>query len=180
MEILLVNHQLYHTSLPILYGSNTFTTSSAATSYDFDVHLQLLPRSNRCLIRKVELEIDWGQQLWTKFPLVAIRLGELKGLRSLKLRFLEKVDGEEDTGVMVQGCKGGKRVVSRREGKVAELMLNAERKMLKSLVEGLKGLRYLELRGFADVEFARGLEVWAHDIPTWSAKRISQHCSWSM
>ncbi len=59
-NIILVNHQLYHTSLPLLYGSNTFTTSSPATSHDFDAHLARVPGRNKCLIRNIALEIDWG------------------------------------------------------------------------------------------------------------------------
>ena len=37
------------------------------------------------MIRSVRLEIDWGDRLWAKFPLVARALGELKGLQRLEI-----------------------------------------------------------------------------------------------
>ncbi|KAL8657194.1 MAG: hypothetical protein Q9226_002169, partial [Calogaya cf. arnoldii] len=154
-SVLFVNHQLYHTSLPILYGSNTFTSSSPATSYDFDVHLSRVPGKNKCLVRHIDLEIDWGSQLWMKFPLIAMRLGELRGLRNLQLCI---VDGKDlDTGFQIQGEPKGTR--SKREGHVAVMMLNTEKKILEEMVKGLKALRVFKLKGFEDAEFARRLEV---------------------
>ncbi|KAI4241029.1 MAG: hypothetical protein L6R40_004777 [Gallowayella cf. fulva] len=157
---LFVNRQLYHTSLPILYGSNTFKTSSPTTSYDFDIHLSALSGRNRLLIRNIKLEIEWAAQLWKKFPLVAMRLLELKGLKSLKLHFVDRQGCNGSTEVVVQGSKRGKEVMRGREGYVGEVLLKAEKKMLEDLVEGLKGLRVFELRGFADMEFAQDLERW--------------------
>ena len=152
---LLVNHQLYDTSLPILYGSNTFSTSSPATSYNFDIHLSSVPGRNRCLIRNIALDIDWGRQLWMKFPLIAMRLGELRGLKSLRLHFVDKQNPDED--IQLQG--GGRGTTRRREGHVALVMLNTEKKMLEELVKGMKALRIFRLEGFEDAEFARRLEA---------------------
>ncbi|KAI4220461.1 MAG: hypothetical protein L6R36_007607 [Xanthoria steineri] len=152
---LLVNHQLYHTSLPILYGSNTFSTSSPATSYNFDVHLSRVPGRNRWLIRNIALDIDWGRQLWMKFPLLAMRLGELRGLKSLRLHFVDKQNPDED----IQLHGGPKGTTRRREGHVASMMLNTEKKMLEEMVKGMKALRVFRLEGFEDAEFARRLEA---------------------
>ncbi|KAI4091014.1 MAG: hypothetical protein LQ344_004395 [Seirophora lacunosa] len=156
-SILLVNRRLYHTSLPILYGANTFTASSAATSYDFDAHLLAIPGRCRAMIKSVELTIDWGHRLWAKMPLVAARLLELRGLKSLKLHI--SVDGEvENAEAVGSGVTGRERGV--RQGLAAEAMLKAEKKVLRELVEGLRGLRVFELNGFVDGEFARELEEW--------------------
>ncbi|KAL8850451.1 MAG: hypothetical protein Q9221_004593 [Calogaya cf. arnoldii] len=154
-SILFVNHQLHHTSLPILYGSNTFTTSSPATSYDFDVHLSRVPGRNKCLIRNINLEIDWASQLWMKFPLIAMRLGELRSLRSLQLCIIARKD--PDTGFQIQGEPKG--TTRKREGHVAVMMLNTEKKILEGMVKGLKALRVFKLKGFEDAEFTRRLEV---------------------
>ncbi|KAL8783354.1 MAG: hypothetical protein Q9213_004673 [Squamulea squamosa] len=155
-NILLVNHKLYHTSLPILYGRNTFTASSPATSYGFDAHLYRVPGKHKCLIRSIDLEIDWGRQLWSKFPLIAMRLGELRGLKSLKIHLIDGGDHAEAYGVQVQGKPRG--TMQKREGHAAVAMLHAEKKMLKEMVKGIKALRVFELKGFEDVGFAKGLE----------------------
>ncbi|KAL9006171.1 MAG: hypothetical protein Q9188_001050, partial [Gyalolechia gomerana] len=160
-SILVVNRQLYHNSLPILYGKNTFTTSSPATSYDFDAHLLSIPGRCRQMITKVVLEISWGAQLWMKFPLVAARVGELKGLKELRLEIVDK--GEDEQGEVVKDKGDGERMaemVVKREGKAAAAMLKAEKRVLRELVMGLKGLRFFELQGFEDEVFARGLEDW--------------------
>ncbi|KAL8798416.1 MAG: hypothetical protein Q9182_006676 [Xanthomendoza sp. 2 TL-2023] len=159
-SVLLVNRQLYHTSLPILYGSNTFTTSTPSTSHDFDVHLSRIPGRMRLLIRKVELEIDWAAELWKKLPLIDRRLQELKKLKSLKICFVEKEDSDQIPEVVIHGVQAKAGETSRREGKVGKMMLKAEKKMLKELVQGLKGLRVFKLKGFEDGEFARALEEW--------------------
>ncbi|KAL8765998.1 MAG: hypothetical protein Q9209_007087 [Squamulea sp. 1 TL-2023] len=155
-NILLVNHELYHTSLPILYGSNIFTASSPATSYDFDAHISRVPGKHKCLIKSIELKIDWGRQLWSKFPLIAMRLGGLRGLKSLKIHLVDRGDHAEEEGIQVQGKPKG--TMQKREGHVAVAMLHAEKKMLKEMVKGLKGLRVFELKGFEDAGFAKGLE----------------------
>ncbi|KAI4171460.1 MAG: hypothetical protein LQ343_004198 [Gyalolechia ehrenbergii] len=164
-SILLVNRQLYHNSLPILYGKNTFTTTSPATSYDFDAHLLSIPGRCRQMITKVVLEISWGAQLWMKFPLVAARVGELKGLKELKLEIVDK--GEDEQGEVVKGKGDGETMaglVVKREGKAAAAMLKAEKRVLRELVVGLEGLRVFELQGFEDEVFARGLEDWVRYV----------------
>ena len=89
-DVLQVCKALYNIGVPILYGENTLTTSSPATSVDFDAHLQSLPGGKRQMIRNVKLEIDWADGLWAHFPLVARALGELKALRRLELLIVEK------------------------------------------------------------------------------------------
>lgn len=86
-----------------------------------------------------------------------MRLGELRGLRSLRLQFVDREDCDEDIRVQIQGEPKG--TTSRREGHLAAMMLNTEKKMLKEMVQGLKALRVFELKGFEDVEFARRLEI---------------------
>ncbi|KAL9593903.1 MAG: hypothetical protein Q9219_007321 [cf. Caloplaca sp. 3 TL-2023] len=160
ISILLVNRHLYSASLPILYGKNTFTTSSPATSYDFDAHILSIPGRMRVLVRKVVLEINWGKELWMKFPLVASRMGELKGLKELRIMIVEG-DG---VGITEKGQgerKGG--ILMKRQGRAAEAMLKAEKKVLREMVMGLKGLRVFELKGFEDDNFARELEEWVRN-----------------
>ena len=89
-DVLRVCKVLHNIGVPILYGENTLTTSSPATSVDFDAHLQSLAGGKRQMIRNVRLEIDWADGLWAQFPLVARALGELKGLRRLEIFIVEK------------------------------------------------------------------------------------------
>ncbi|KAL8919168.1 MAG: hypothetical protein Q9208_006928 [Pyrenodesmia sp. 3 TL-2023] len=165
--VLLLNRHIYHTALPILYGRNTFTASTAATSYDFDAHVLNLPGRLRGMIKNVELQINWGERLWMKLPLLAARLQELKGLKSLKLHVVVNHElenrKEADSEVTRQGKGGAKEMAIKREGQAAEAMLKAEKKVLRELVLGLKGLRVFELNGFVEGEFARSLEVWVKD-----------------
>lgn len=116
------------------------------------------------MITKVVLEINWGAQLWMKFPLVAARIGELKGLKKLRLEIVTKCK-DEQSEVTKNGQEQGSGtrmagMVAKREGKAAAAMLKAEKRVLRELVSGLKGLRVFELRGFEDEEFARDLEDW--------------------
>ncbi|KAL8655439.1 MAG: hypothetical protein Q9210_000874 [Variospora velana] len=157
ISVLLVNRRLYHLALPILYGANTFTTSSAATSYDFDAHLLATPGRLRAMIKSVELTIDWGDMLWAKMPLVAAKLLELKGLKSLKLHIVGGGEVESGKAIRTGVTRRGR---AEREGLMAVAMLKAEKKVLRELVEGLKGLRVFELKGFVDGGFARNLEEW--------------------
>ena len=64
------------------------------------------------MIRNVKLEIDWGDRLWAKFPLVARALWELKGLVGVEIVVVE---GEEknrtvsvgnDTSLIIQLTNG--------------------------------------------------------------------------
>ncbi|CAF9940301.1 MAG: hypothetical protein ALECFALPRED_008508 [Alectoria fallacina] len=169
----------------ILYGENTLTTSSPATSFDFDEILLSLPGSKRQMIRNVKLEIDWADQLWVKFPLVARALGELKGLQKLEIIIVEKgkmveekrtasIETDANLNQMItygqtlpgkdrtarQRAPATDRVGSRvsREGPVADVMLKAEMKMLRDLVTGFKGLKEFRLVGFRHEVFAWCLE----------------------
>lgn len=90
-----------------------------------------------------------------KFPLIAMRLGELRGLKSLRLHFVDKQEPDED--IQLQGEPKG--TTRRREGHVALMMLNTEKKMLEEMVKGMKALRVFRLEGFEDAEFARRLEA---------------------
>lgn len=85
-----VSKVFHNVGIPILYGENTLTTSSPATSSRFDEHLLSLPGSKRQLITSVKLEIGWADELWAKFPLVARALGELKALLKLEIIIVEK------------------------------------------------------------------------------------------
>lgn len=168
---------------PILYSKNTFTTSSATTSYDFDQHLTKLSGKDRKLITRVTLNIDWGDQLWAKFPLLARCLMELP-LQHLVIAIVEKQDmepGEErsvlkevdtnqatsvgkvtDDGSSKGETTAGKVAASsgfKREGAMGDMMLNVEKKIIKDLLNGLPALQVFRLKGHRDEKFAKGLEM---------------------
>ena len=90
LAILQSSHYVYTIGTEILYGCNNFTTSSPATSFDFDKDLLQLPGKNLQLIRHIQLEIDWADKLWAKFPLIASVLGSIRGLTSLKITMVPK------------------------------------------------------------------------------------------
>lgn len=148
---------IYSAGLPILYGENTITTSSPSTSYEFDTQLAALSGKQRQCIRYIRLEIDWGDHLWAKFPLVARCLGEIRGLKGLEVVILERTENGTDEGTMIEGPKVER---LKREGVAAKAMLKAEKKTLKGLVEGLRALQKFRLAGFRDKAFARKLEEW--------------------
>ena len=143
-SLLKVCRRFYQIGLPLLYGENTFTTSSPATSIDFDVHLSSLPGKNRQLITNVILKIDWATQLWARFPLIARQLAELKSLHQLEIVIAEGNDTEL--------------VPYSRDGPYGAVMLKSEKKVFKELIAGLKGLKVFRLKGFSDDDFARALE----------------------
>ena len=186
-NILQVSKLFHNIGVPILYGENTFTTSSPSTSFDFDEHLLSVPGSKRQLITSVKLEIDWADELWAKFPLVARALGELKALLKLELIIVEKekekveqkkptalIEKDVNLKIMIayhQTSLGKDRSVHqrapaadradgqvKREGPVADAMLKAEIKMLRDLVTGIKGLKEFRLMGFRHEVFAWCLE----------------------
>lgn len=178
--------KIFHTvGVPILYGENTFTTSSPATSFDFDEHILSLSGSKRQMITDIKLEIDWADKLWAKFPLVARALVELKGLLKLEIAIVEKeemvekkrtasIEKDANLKIMItysqtspskdkgarQRAPATDRADSRmkRKGPAADVMLKAEMKMLKDLVIGIKRLKYFRLLGFRHELFARCLE----------------------
>ena len=90
LAILRSSHYVYTMGTEILYGCNDLTTSSPATSFDFDKNLLKLPGKNLQLIRHIQLEIDWADKLWAKFPLIASVLGSIRGLKSLKITMVPK------------------------------------------------------------------------------------------
>lgn len=101
-----------------------------------------------------------------KFPLVASRLQELKGLKSLKLHVVGNDELESEragSGATARGKGAGNGMMIKREGQAAEAMLKAEKKVLRELVLGLKGLRVFELREFVDGQFAKDAESWVKD-----------------
>ena len=144
LSLLRVCRRFYHIGLPLLYGENTFTTSSPATSIDFDVHLSGLPGKSRQLITKIVLKIDWSTQLWARFPLIARQIAELKSLRQLEILIVDNGDP--------------KPVRYPRDGPYGAIMLESEKKVFKELIAGVKGLRVFKLRGFPDDDFAKALE----------------------
>ncbi len=137
------------------------------------------------MISDVKLEIDWADQLWAKFPLVARALGELKGLLKLEIVIVEmetmvekkrtsSIAKDANLEIMItygQHAPDKDRSAIRhapttdradcrvkREGPVADVMLKAEMKMLKDLVTGIKGLKQFRLIGFRNEVFAWCLE----------------------
>lgn len=143
-SLLRVCRRFYHIGLPLLYGENTFTTSSPATSIDFDAHLSSLPGKTRQLITSIALKIDWANQLWAKFPLIARHIAELKSLRQLEIIIIDRDDP--------------KPVPYTRDGPYGAVMLKSEKKAFKELIAGLKALRAFKLEGFPDDDFAKTLE----------------------
>ena len=137
------------------------------------------------MISDVKLEIDWADQLWAKFPLVARALGDLKGLLKLEIVIVEmetmvekkrtsSIAKDANLEIMItygQHAPDKDRSAIRhapttdradcrvkREGPVADVMLKAEMKMLKDLVTGIKGLKQFRLIGFRNEDFAWCLE----------------------
>lgn len=143
-SLLRVCRRFYQTGLPLLYSENTFTTSSPATSVDFDAHLSSLPGEKRQLITSIALKIDWGTQLWAKFPLIARQIAELKSLRQLKI-------------IIING-NDPKPAPYARNGPYGAVILKSEKKVFKELIAGLKALRVFRLEGFSDADFAKALE----------------------
>ena len=184
-NILLICKTFHNIGVPILYGENTLTAPSPSTSFDFDEHIQSLPGSKRQMITNIKLEIDWADQLWAKFPLLARALGELRSLQKLEIAIVEKgktvqqkragliADVPNLKTVFTHEIVHGKRstahhhcgsatdrtnVRMKREGHVADAMLKAEMKMLHDLVTGIKGLKDFRLTGFRHEVFAWCLE----------------------
>lgn len=140
-------------------SGNVFTTSSPATSANFDKDLLKLPGHSLQLIRHVELQIDWADELWAKFPLIARVLGSIQALKSLKITIITKPSDHvtDDWSAMALKVKGARNGCL-RQGAMAQVMLKAEKKVLMSLVLGLQALHVFKLQGFADDKFARDLE----------------------
>lgn len=159
-DVLRVCRLFYLTGLPILYGENTITTSQ---SYAFDSYLLSLPPRNRQMITSIRLEIDWADQLWAKFPLIAMQLGQLRHLQKLEIIIVESKTHESCAALLDNDPNRtlfiGHRQLNgmKREGSLSDAMLKAEKKMLKDMVQGLKALRVFKLEGFRDSLFAERL-----------------------
>ena len=173
----------YQIGKPILYGKNTFTTSSPSTSQDFDEHLADIPDKNRRLITRVALEIDWGDELWRRFPLVANSLAQLPLQRlTIVLIHGEAAESRKEPagskGVMTNGSmsvgyvegkgttKGEEAAIElegsgafKREGAMATITLSVEKRMMRDLVGGLTSSREFRLEGFEDENFAQRLKI---------------------
>ena len=143
-SLLRVCHRFHQIGIPLLYAENTFTTSSPATSIDFDAHLSSLPGIKRQLITKIVLKIDWASQLWARFPLIARQIAELKSLRQLE--------------IIIANGNDPKPVAYPRDGLYGAVMLKSEKKVFEELIAGLKALRVFKLEGFSDDGFAKALE----------------------
>ena len=148
---------MYNDGLPILYGENIITASSPLTSFNFDEDLAALSGKHRQLIRWISLEIGWADDLWAKFPLVARYVGEIRGLKGLEIVILEQNQKPEGGRRAITGNVGRE---IKREGQLSEMMLKAEKKMFRDLVEVLQSLREFYLVGFRDKDFAMRLESW--------------------
>ena len=152
---------IYTVGIEVLYGRNTFTTSSAATSVEFDKQVHGLPSRILLLIRHVKLEIDWIDELWSKLPLLASVLGRMQGLKSLEITIIWKAQ-RIVTGGRTEGL-ASRPMVSRGayvQGQMEEAILKTEKHVLKNLVLELQALRSFRLRGFVDRQYAMDLEKW--------------------
>ena len=128
----------YLVGMPLLYGSNIITSSTSASSKDFDKHLLKLSGRCRQLIKRVRLQIDWADELWANFPLIARVLGEIVGLKSLEIMIFGQLQ---------------------RRGPLVAMMLKMEEKCFADLViEDLKALKEFKLQGFGNKAFAKTLE----------------------
>ncbi len=157
---------IYQVGKVILYGENTFTTITPCTTYHLDWTLSRMPIWQQHLITSLSLQIDWADELWTKFPLIAVALHELKKIERLEIFIVST------TPPMTRNMLSHRRYIRElqeeqrekakrynRQGTAAEAMLTAEKKTLKDLVCTMRSLRVFRLVGFADEEFARRLEL---------------------
>ena len=157
---------IFQVGKSILYGENTFAASSSSTSYDLDSALARLKGWQRQLITSISLQIDWADELWAKFPLIAVALYDLKKLKKLEIFLVSKASG--GSGRLVRDVRNVSEMQElqrkkvrglKREGNAAEILLKAEKKTFKDLVCTMRSLRVFRLVGFADEEFARHLEL---------------------
>lgn len=165
LSVLRVCRLFYQLGLPLLYGKNIITTSSPATSYDFDAHLQSVPVKIRQLITNVKLEIDWADELWRKFPLIAQQLGQLP-LRQLIIILSYNTKQSQPRGLALADKDTNQRIVlshknakeSKKDHVMAEAKMKAEKKMLRGLIGDFRTLKVFKLEGFHDQAFAELLQ----------------------
>jgi hypothetical protein len=164
---LLVCHLFHHLGRSILYGENTLISSTPSTSIDFDAHIAHLSGHNRLLITKIRLEIDWPEQLWSHFPLIARYLGELKSLKELWIIIIINENKRSEIPILTdKDSNQSLTIINTRAGKcqlpssaIANITLKSEKRIFRELVEGLKALKVFTLKGYSrDEAFARGLE----------------------
>ena len=167
LPVLRTCRRLRHTGKQVFFAQNTFTTSSPSTSLELHRGIRNLSRELRCLITNISLQINWADELWVQFPLLAAALPLLVRLRRLEVFFVvRKVirggDGASNVEEEEEG-REAKRRESRgvkRESAMAQLMMKAEKKMFSDWVlDDLKALEVFRLVGFADEEFARKMEL---------------------
>ena len=164
-SVLCVRQLFNHVGHPLLYG-NTLTSSTPSTSVNFDAHISNLSGRNRLLITKIRLKIDWAEQPWSKFPLIARYLGELKPLKELRIVIINGEKSGNGAALMVKDPNQSLTIMNHGAGKcmlpaliIAEITLKTEKKVFKELVEDLKALRVFRLEGYTrDEAFACGLE----------------------
>lgn len=165
LSVLRTCQLFYQIGMPLLYGLNILTTPSPATSYDFDAHLAALPVKTRRLIMNVKLEIDWANELWKKFPLIARHLGQLP-LKQLVIilsykdeQLQQQRSALADKDANPQLSLYGKEANEIKQNcMIADAKLKAEKKMLKTLVEDFRTLKVFRLEGFRDQAFADMLQ----------------------
>ena len=168
VPILRTSLLFYQIGTRILYGENTFTTATPSISYDLDRTLSRTFDWQRHLIKSISMQVDWGEVLWTKFPLIAVALYELKNLERLEISFvsstpLATADLFTPHVQLLTDLQARLRLEAKRykrEETAAWVILNAEKKMFKDLVRTMRSLRTFRLVGFADEEFARQLEFY--------------------
>lgn len=156
---------LRYASKGLYFRENIFTTSSPSTSSELHNGIRNLSVEVRALITKLSFKIDWADELWIKFPLVASALLLLTRLSRLDIHFVRKRnvsavnEGDSTLKEDIREMKRRDTRVFARNGGMAQIILKAEKKMFTDLALGLKGLKVLSLVGFADEDFARKLEL---------------------
>ena len=116
------------------------------------------------MITRVQLKIDWADQLWAKFPLISIQISHLRQLQKLEIIIVDQGDPKQHEPFPDKNrnqpiiTRHGSGKGMKREGSLAEAMLKAEKRMFKDLAEGMRSLRTFKLIGFRDPVFAKKLE----------------------
>jgi len=165
LSVLRACRLFYHIGMPLLYGMNIITSSSPATSYDFDAHLANIPVKNRHLIMNVKLEIKWANELWKKFPLIALQLGQLPLRKLIIILSYKDTQLQPRQSALSDRDANPQLVISGKDVKgfeqkcmIAEAKLKAEKKILKTLVKDFRTLQVFRLEGFRDQAFADMLQ----------------------
>ena len=156
---------LQYASKSLYFGENIFITSSPSTSSERRNGIRYLSGEVRTLITKLSLKLDWADELWIRFPLVASSLLLLVRLSWLEIYFVRTHVSLVDEGNFTLNKEESQEITRRdargfaREGEMAQIILKAEKKMFTDVVLRLKALKMIRLVGFADEDFARKLEL---------------------